>query len=532
MITHNELQTLLLVCHEALDAHLRVVNPQHMVEQLSEEILLKTATRPLPSYALLHASPEARQIFTTMIQKSDAVLTAEETRLCVLTLKVERELLLLQINGIKDTRYINNLLQNLLSFDLLVYSDRRTLAHLTGISLQTFQQGLNPLCPADELSNFTRAFTWLLSQCATRLREKGSSSNHHLYNSLTKVSLELHSKQCVSEINKESGPAHMINFYESTVSAERGYQPVAPRAAEYLDPYDSDAEADRTISFDKTNHGLGSGVYGLAALDDEQIQRKLKNKSNFKIVEIEHPLRLVDNTSVQESDRYTEVSKRLQRICDEIKNLRFATKSIYASRRDVLHMFFTDARNQQNLASLAEIFCNIKNIETSVNMMHTLLLEAIEEFSIHADSKMHEIVPMPINYLLIKLGFTGVVSTMNDRFNRGLIAIELSDSTDFSFVPIKKFTSNPNSPHPKLRKSPWGGRLTPALRSLSDDSSTSNERLSTSYGSPALTKPRVLSHDGMFIPAPSSPRASFFSDTPPPFSDASSDFTKPSPTRK
>jgi|GEM_PF-2081488 len=530
MITHSELQTLLFECYETLAAHLRVANPQHMVEQLSEEILLKTATRPLPSYALLHASPEARQIFATMIQKNDAVLTAEETRLFVLTHKVERELFLLEINRIKDTRHINALLQNLLSFDLLIYGDRRALTHLTGISLQTFQQGLNPYCSSDELSNFTRAFTWLLSQCATRLREKGSSSNHHLYNSLMKVSLALHSKQCVSEINQEIGPVHMIHFYESTASAKKGYLPVAPRAAEYLNT---------NGSFNKTSHGLGSGVYGLGALSQAQINEQITEGSNFKIFEIEYPLRLIDNTSIHESEQLTEISKSMQCTCDEITILRNQFKHekfIYmpnASRMDVVDAFFDTPENKNRLEQWANTLCGFQNINMLQPAIQDILLETIQEFFTHASNKRCDIVPMPINYLLKKLGFTGVVSTMNDRFNRGLVAIELKNSSGLTFIPVKPLTYDASSPRQEIRKSPWSGALTPtALSSRSDDRFTPNERSSSSYGSPTLNELRLFASDTRSTPGLGSPRSSFVASTPPPPEISDIPIQKPSPQRK
>lgn len=173
-------------------------------------------------------------------------------------------------------------------------------------------------------------------------------------------------------------------------------------------------------------------------------------QSNFKIFEIQRPLRLIDHASTQESDEYTEISKRMQTICNAIKDERYISKSnsnTNSSRSDVVNAFFDVRENTANVYTLAKRFCTFKNIETPVHRVYFLLLEAIKEFSIHADRKINYIVPIPINYLLKKLDFTGVSSSTNDRFNRGLVAIELEDTTDLAFIPVKPLTYDQRSSH-------------------------------------------------------------------------------------
>lgn len=514
MISYQELDTLLMACYETLDNHLRVEHPQGMIQQLSEEILQKTATRPLPDYALLQASTEARKVFQAMIAQHHVMITTQEARLSALTKQIGLELYLLKKTPQRNTGCIHALHQRFCDLKLVLFGDSSALREQTGISFSEFNHDLKFKYSHDNIDIFTRAFAWLLSRCKYNLYEKKHHPSRTLFSRLTKVSLELHSKQCVAELKQESGPAHMIHFYEHVVSTNQGYLTGVPRAAEYLDTYDSDDEAELSSSFNKTSHGLGSGVYGLASLDNAQIERELNHQSHFKIIEIEYPLRLVDHARTKESDQYTEISKGMQRLCDELKKQRHQfkhQKSVFmpnASRADVVEAFFSMPEQQTRLHQWAKILCGFKNITVEQELMQELIFEALQEFFTDANSKQCDIVPMPINYLIKKLGFTGVVSMFNDRFNRGLIAIEQQDASDLCFVPVKTFTPDPTSPRIRKRNSPWSGALTPTLRSTSSDRSSSDDG-----GSGSNT------------------RINFFASTPPPPEVLAVPIQKPSPQR-
>ncbi|MDF1826739.1 MAG: hypothetical protein P1U39_00445 [Legionellaceae bacterium] len=495
MISRQELHTLLMACYETLDNHLRVDHPEGMIQQLSEEILQKTATRPLPDYALLQASTEARKVFQAMIAQHHVMITTQEARLSALTKQIGLELYLLKKTPQRNTDCIHALHQRFLDLELVACGDRFSLKLQIGMLYATFKEGLQPNDSPDKIDMFTRAFAWLLSRCKYNLYEKKHHPSRTLFSRLTKVSLELHSKQCVAELKQESGPAHMIHFYEHVISTNQGYLTGVPRAAEYLDTYDSDDEAELSSSFNKTSHGLGSGVYGLASLDNVQIARQLNDQSHFKIIEIEYPLRLVDHALANESEQYTEISKSMQRLCDKLKHQRHQfkhQKSVFmpnASRADVVEAFFSMPEQQTRLQQWAKILCGFKNITVAQKHMQELISEALQEFFMDASNKECDIVPMPINYLIKKLGFTGVVSLLNDRFNRGLIAIEQQDASDLYLVPVKDLTPDPTSPRIRQRKSPWGGALTPTPRSASSDRSSSEDGNSTNIRFFARTPP-------------------------------------------
>ena len=100
-------------------------------------------------------------------------------------------------------------------------------------------------------------------------------------NTLAKLSLKLHVEQFQKEINEGSGPVHIIHFYEERKSDEKSHIG-SPRRGEYLQSYDSDDEEDDRLSFDKTSHGIGLGVYGVVAcLGDKEIKEQRSKRTTL-----------------------------------------------------------------------------------------------------------------------------------------------------------------------------------------------------------------------------------------------------------
>lgn len=234
---------------------------------------------------------------------------------------------------------------------------------------------------------------------------------------LMTLSLNAFSQMCMHTLTQTEGPALLIHFYEPTSQ---------PRRAEYLEPYDSEAEEDDSKSFVYTNHGLGAAVYGVASLDAQSLQRQLDQRSCFEVVEIARPLRLND----WESDRYTEVSKWMQNIATDAKRLQSLSRQegTKLTRSQALMELLTSEPRQSELSVHAKTLSQFEAIEQSRAQLNDILIRSFENFMRAAKtSKQVRVVPMPINFVMQALGFTGVVSENNNRFSRGLIAFEANN---------------------------------------------------------------------------------------------------------
>lgn len=483
MITLRELNLLLMAHYTALGESVSLQNPQGFIEHLSKGILQATEERTLPDFETLRTSPEARTIFKTIIQESHDV---RSTKLTHLIQAVHAEILNLKTQKNKDTSQINTLLNHVLDSKFMVYGDRFHIKNQTGITWQIFTAGLTKDHSPEQLETFEKAFICWASLCEKRVANQKDTFNpdSEIYKQLTKISLQLLSEQCVDDINQETGPVRIIHFYENKLFTHQRHTPCSPRASEYLDTYDSDEELDAAFSFDKTSHGLGSGIYGLGVLSQEAIDEQIEvRKSHFKIFTIQFPLRLIDNDARHESDQLTEISKNLQRTCDQITNMQIQGKQNatgnqpHITRDAVVDVFYTEQTNNDNLDNLVNTLCNFQNITCSPDQMRAILLESIHEFFCDADLKKGRIVPMPINYLLKKLGFTGIVSSINDKFNRGLVAIEPEENTaDLTLIPVKSTRYGEDLTSLRCQTSPWSGALTPTAFRLSG-ADTSSPRM-------------------------------------------------------
>ena len=213
-----------------------------------------------------------------------------------------------------------------------------------------------------------------------------------------------------------------------------------------------------TFSFDKTNHGLGSGVYGLAEMSAEEIADAVSKKRCYKIFEIRNPLRLNDSGALQESDALTVLSKDLQRASDAIKSsyctrlrslhlnltgIRIKKESAELRRQAVIN-FFRAPSNEDMLHKQADMllaFREIKRKALNHEDMYHILLTSIIEFFVGANRFEGSLTVMPINYVIKKLEFTGISSRCNDRYSRGLIAFDTLTDSPLRQVGIKASSS-------------------------------------------------------------------------------------------
>lgn len=457
MITANELQILLMTCYESLGNPALVENPQLFMQKLSEGILQATIDRPLPSYDALNTSTEACDVFKVIIQESIAFFHTKKSELALVKNHFDSE----RAKEVLDSIMFRALINQCINLQLHGIEDTFFLTNETNISWNTFKEGLSQDTLRTQRENIENIFLKLLQRYDQRIDTKTFEiiKTSPIRQRLTSISLALHSKHCVKELNQSTGPVHIIHIHSH-------YSP--PRSAEYLSAYDSDDEPELVDSFDKTSHGLGSGIYGLAALSPEELQARIARNSKFKIIKISLPLRLIDNETAHESDQLTIISKTLQRTCDQIRNLQIAEDK---SRMAKINAFFSQTKNCANLDDLAKTLCTFQNINCDQNKISTLLLETIQEFFAHAKrTEYNNIVPMPINFMIKKLGFTGIVSTINDSFNRGLIAIELETNIEHLVcMPVKPASLDCQSPRQSTQSRPWGGQLTPSSLSSSNE---------------------------------------------------------------
>jgi len=260
---------------------------------------------------------------------------------------------------------------------------------------------------------------------------------------MVEISFSLYSDLCQNELeSKEEGPVHMIHFYEFMPSKEdciRGN----PRKSEFLTAYDSDSESNESIpSFEQTSHGLGSAVYGVAKLDQElmsELISQLKSKkSRFKTILITHPLRI----SNEDSDLMTELSKSMQRVVENAKNIQLGLRKSSSplrgkiSRKKALELAL--ALDEDILTGMADGFCRMSCFKHYTRKKACeFIYDALEKFIKSAKSSHSETTPMPINYLITNLGYNGIVSHYNNLFNRGLVAFDPEGTENWNKAPAK-----------------------------------------------------------------------------------------------
>lgn len=172
-----------------------------------------------------------------------------------------------------------------------------------------------------------------------------------------------------------------------------------------------------------------------------KIQDQLERRSHFEIIEIVNPLRLHDTPSINRSEEYTELSKGLQRMADKIKALQFHnahTASKITRNEAIQQQLLIEKEAFDELTMKLLDILSANKTQEHFDFMSDLLKNAIIQF-FEAAKKSDNLgfVDMPINYVLKQLGYTGVISSNNDSFNRGLLAMEYISPKKIIISPVK-----------------------------------------------------------------------------------------------
>ena len=146
-------------------------------------------------------------------------------------------------------------------------------------------------------------------------------------------------------------------------------------AAEYIVP-----DINKKTNIDITSHGIGSGIYGLS---------RLEQTNNVYAFTLESPLLL---ETIEECDKYIEASKYLQRTISK-------QYSVIGPQRIALEFikFYPELKYEYVLNCIKQFMSDFKNRT--------------------------DMVMMPINYIMMGLGYDGVYSKVPsfDTFSKGNI---------------------------------------------------------------------------------------------------------------
>ncbi len=398
-----------------------------MIDAFAEYLGEATHTRPIPDFKDVIASKKIDVVFKALLEKLHAARKSLQEKYILLNQITAETLIHLTTEGFEKAKSF--LQKNSEFLALIGFQD-----------LTKLNRCMNPEELRDYLDN---------------IKERILSINYNnifditAQNDLTRCALEIHSEICKQSLEPNNGPAKFIHFYEQLTSASKDFRG-NPRASEYLYAYDSEDESAARIDFNKTSHGIGSGIYGVANLSAEIIKEQVeKRHSQFCIIETKFPLRL----SQEEADKYTEISKALQEIGNLVKaeQTQAWLKVIKLSRKEALDLIVE--KNKTRLMEFAitiNSFESIKSKELTNEEIYTILYSSMKRFLEEARSNgnAESIVPMPINFLVGMLGFTGVVGQSNDRFNRGLIAMDFSDNSELqhlAIIPVKSLDQDEHS---------------------------------------------------------------------------------------
>jgi hypothetical protein len=231
---------------------------------------------------------------------------------------------------------------------------------------------------------------------------------------LTTETLLAYGEISTRELESQSKPAHFTHFHP--LDSE-------PRSSEYLSTYDSGDEG-TDASFVKTNHGIGSAVYGLSNMTKGgNIQHQIDQASHFQFVEVSNPL-YMDTT---QSEAYTEVSKWMQRTADAIRNkqreLQSETPGTKVTRNEAFDAYLKMGGVQSEFEENSTKLASITNLGIDEGAAEKVLKVSIADFMESARHTKSLLVEMPINFVIQRYDFTGVISENNDTFSRGLIAL-------------------------------------------------------------------------------------------------------------
>lgn len=447
MLSESDLLVLLSSCYvEYIPSNERIEEPSHFLNGMVAEVLKIQKNQELPCYESLNASDDIRFLFGRMLISANQVYKKNELMYQEISLELKE--LQLQIHAQSDV--------DVDQLCLLIHGMKNTRGSQFGdfCALKELMSKIENEITSEAITLIKTTSDALVERRLKALKNKIATHliDRPYVDELIGLSLSIHSKKCTLERDSAVGSLSIIHFYgrEQTIAM--------PHSGEHLNGFDSGDERDESISFDKTNHGLGSGVYGLAEMSAEEIADAVSKKRCYKIFDIRNPLRLDDSGEIKESDALTVLSKELQRICDEIKSSYYTrlrslhlnltgirTKKESAElRRQAVIEFFREPSNEDKLHEQADIllaFREIKRKLLSHEDMYHILLTSTTEFFVGANRFEGSLIVMPINYVIKKLEFNGISSRFNDRFNRGLIAFETLTDSPLRHMGIKAASS-------------------------------------------------------------------------------------------
>ena len=470
MITKEELTTLLTTYYNEIKEDYNLEHHEEIILSIADTLMRHAEYHTMPSYTELKSSPNASDVFKDIIQDAHLKIYEKDNEIK----KLHSELTIFQekLEEIRtDIRTlpltsclskINELTESLVQKKKITYSEARKFKDENApTTYQVFSKGINQEAGVEQYKQHLNAIQWIITSFSTNNSLQLPyipPIEHRLLDNVAQMSLLLHSERYSREAALTNGPVRIVHFFEraptsNSINADESMSAVceskspSSRSSEFLLSFDSDDE--RHTPFEQTSHGLGSGVYGLGYLSPELINDCVQNrKAFFKIFTIERPLRLVDNDPIYESDQLTELSKYLQRVGDALKQERMTkpkpTSAFFTvrSRSDIVKEYFAKQENIIRLKEQAQIlssFTDIRAMSKSSEEMETLLIKTITEWFNEAKTSKKQLIEMPINYVIKNLNFTGIISKVNDQFNRGLIAMNELDET-VQRIPVKMYS--------------------------------------------------------------------------------------------
>jgi hypothetical protein len=170
-----------------------------------------------------------------------------------------------------------------------------------------------------------------------------------------------------------------------------------------------------------TNHGLGSGVYGLANAGPSEQEAAIKYNPNAVAhdVTMRNPLYLQD---AGHGGDFTAMSKELQRIVDKIHNEygKPLKLSHYDGASDWMEGHQVETQNLQNL--IRRVFSRVNdNRVPSVGELNNIISNFLVKYNTRDSS---HATKQPVNYLMKFMGYDGVYAdnSTDNSFSRGCVA--------------------------------------------------------------------------------------------------------------
>jgi hypothetical protein len=190
-------------------------------------------------------------------------------------------------------------------------------------------------------------------------------------------------------------------------------------ASEYIKPHGSE-EISRNNDIDITNHGLGSGIYGLAEATDKLKSDALKEHgSTAYTIHMNKPLYLQDSAH---GVQLTELSKSLQRVATRFRQER--------KSGDQISDWITTQPEMNSLKSKLVNVVQRAGGDIVADEAPEHVKAALGAFFNEYDSGT-AFVRQPINFLLGGFGYDGIYATdkTNNAYNRGNVAYTVPPGT-------------------------------------------------------------------------------------------------------